>query len=75
MGYLSYRGAFLVWLGVNLCSICCLPWTLAKVNAGALDKQTVTLLLAGLSFFPFFACLIQGQDSILFLWCVLWAYC
>jgi hypothetical protein len=72
MGYLSYSGAFLVWLGVNLCSICCLPWTLAKVRWSSGQANCDSAFGRAL-FFPFFACLIQGQDSILFLWCVLWA--
>jgi hypothetical protein len=74
LGCLSYAAAFLVWFGVNLGAIFCLPWAIARMNPAAFNQRRVTLLLTALAFYPFFVCLIQGQDSILFLWCVIWAF-
>src|SRR5262245_35423824 len=74
LGLLSYANAFLVWLGVNVCSIFCWPWITAAKIPPVLSRLKKTLVLGALSFYPFYVCLIQGQDSLLFLWCILWTY-
>ena len=74
LGYLSYRQARLVWLTINLLLILLLPWAFGRWNMGVLSDQRILVLLGALSFYPFLACLWQGQISLLFLWIVIGSY-
>ena len=66
---LSYLGAYLAWLAVNLGLTFALLVVLRN-NLAILGKAPLYLwLLAGLGFFPIFIALLQGQDSILVLFC------
>lgn len=66
---MTYLTAYVVWLGVNLGLTVALLLLLRK-NFVILGSAPVYLwLLAGFGFFPLFKALLQGQDSILLLWC------
>src|SRR5262249_43377352 len=72
-GYLSYRTAFITWTLLNGVSLLFLPWVLRSPTKLGCRKMTV--LLSALSFYPFAVCLWVGQDSIVYLWFVVFAYC
>jgi hypothetical protein len=74
LGFLSYRTAFLTWLGINWMSLLFLPVCLASLAPSILGRYKILMLLFALAFFPFLACLLQGQDTILFLWVQLGSY-
>jgi hypothetical protein len=66
---LSYLAAYLTWLAVNL-GLTFALLVLLRNNLAILGKAPLYLwLLAGLGFFPIFIALLQGQDSILVLFC------
>ena len=71
LGFLSFRQARLLWLGVNLLLLAFLPWAFSKWNPGLLRPHWLTLLLGVLSFYPFLVCLWQGQISLLLLWAII----
>jgi len=71
---LKYLTAYLVWLAVNLGLTVALMLLLRK-NFVVLGSAPLYLwLLAGFGFFPLFKALLQGQDSILLLWCYSMAF-
>jgi hypothetical protein len=66
---MTYLTAYVVWLGANIGLTVGLLLFLRK-NFVVLGSAPVYLwLLAGFGFFPWFKALLQGQDSILLLWC------
>lgn len=70
----SYLTAYGIWFGVNVCLLLIMAFVLRKyfVNLG---KVPVYLwILACFAFYPIFAALMQGQDSILVLFCYGMAY-
>ncbi len=74
LGFLSYRAAFLTWLGINWISLLFLPASLAALAPSVLGRHKILVFLFVLAFFPFPACLLLGQDTILFLWIQLGCY-
>ena len=68
LSYFSYKNSYLIWLGINFCSILLLPRILCSINPKVLGKSKMTLLLSALAHYPFLVCFWQGQDSILLLW-------
>ena len=66
---LPYSAAYLVWLAVNL-GLTLTLLVLLRKNFAILGSAPLYLwLLAGFGFFPLFIALMQGQDSILVLFC------
>jgi hypothetical protein len=71
---LPYTAAYLVWLAVNLGLMLALLILLRK-NFSVLGSAPLYLwLLAGFGFYPIFIALLQGQDSILVLFCYAMAF-
>jgi hypothetical protein len=70
----SYRTAYCLWLTVNLCLLVMMTLILRRYFAH-LGRAPVHLwLLACFGFYPIFCALLQGQDSILVLFCYAMAY-
>jgi len=63
----SYLTAYLLWLGINLALLATLPFILRPHLPGLRDLPIFLWMLASLAFFPIFASLIKGQDSVLLL--------
>jgi len=63
----SYATAYLLWLAINLFLLSALPFLLRPQLPGLRNLPLFLWMLAGLSFFPVFASLIKGQDSVLLL--------
>jgi len=71
---LPYIGAYLVWLGINL-GLTLSVLVLLRRNFVILGSAPFYLwMLAGFGFYPLFLALIQGQDSILVLFCYTMAF-
>ena len=71
---LPYTAAYLVWLAVNL-GLMLAVLILLRKNFAILGSAPLYLwLLAGFGFYPLFIALIQGQDSILILFCYAMAF-
>jgi hypothetical protein len=67
--YLPYLPAYFLWLAINLGFMFALLALLRK-NFAILGSAPMYLwMLAGLGFYPLFNALLQGQDSILVLFC------
>jgi Glycosyltransferase family 87 len=70
----SYRTAYCLWLTVNVCLLVVMTLILRRYFAH-LGRAPVHLwLLACFGFYPIFCALLQGQDSILVLFCYCMAY-
>lgn len=65
IGGFSYPTAYLIWNAANLVMLVIVAILLRKFLPG--NQHPALLLLAFLAFFPVFAALLQGQDSILLL--------
>lgn len=74
LGYLPYRAAFVTWTILNGVSLLFLPWALSRSSPKNLGCRKTTVMLSALSFYPFAVCLWVGQDSIVYLWLVVFAY-
>ena len=71
---IPYLGAYLVWLGINL-GLTFAVVVLLRRNFVALGSAPFYLwMLAGFGFYPLFIALLQGQDSILLLFCYTMAF-
>jgi len=71
---LPYTGAYLVWLGINL-GLTMAVLVLLRRNFVILGSAPFHLwALAGFGFYPLFIALIQGQDSILVVFCYALAF-
>src|ERR1700686_4187026 len=69
-----YIGAYLVWLGINL-GLTFTVLLLLRRNFVTLSSAPFYLwMLAALGFYPLFIALMQGQDSILVLFCYTMAF-
>jgi hypothetical protein len=67
LAHFSYLTAYLLWLGINLALLATLPLILRPHLPGLRDLPIFLWMLASLAFFPIFASLIKGQDSVLLL--------
>ncbi|MEW5980593.1 MAG: glycosyltransferase family 87 protein [Acidobacteriota bacterium] len=69
--WMPYRTAFFLWLAVNLLLIVLyVAWLTRTFREFETASVRATLYLGALAFFPFAVCLLQGQDTILFLWLI-----
>lgn len=70
----SYLTAYFIWLGINFCLLAGAV-VILRNNLPVLGRAPVYLwALACLGFFPVFVALVQGQDSILALFCYCMAF-
>jgi len=67
-GYLTYEKALWSWFGLNFTSLLLLPSLSQFLIPRLLPSQNSIILGAIISFYPFYICLLTGQDSILLLW-------
>ncbi len=70
----SYLTAYLIWAGMNCALLVWLALLLRKHIAALRQLPVCFLLLAVFTFDPVFIALLQGQDSILLLFCFTLAY-
>jgi len=68
LGYFTYPNALRIWIVLNLLLVILLPFGLCRIGPGILKKHRRSLFLLAVSFYPFLSCILQGQDSILYLW-------
>lgn len=69
LAHLSYLGAYVAWVAINL-GLLAIVIALLRKSLPILGKQPLYLwLLACFSFTPIFIALMQGQDSIVLLFC------
>ena len=71
---LPYTAAYLVWLAINLGLMLAVLILLRKNFAILGSAPLYVWLLAGFGFYPLFIALIQGQDSVLVLFCYAMAF-
>jgi len=69
LAHFSYLTAYLIWVTINLGLLCALIYLLRPRFAGLGQEPFSLWFLSALAFFPIFIALIQGQDSILLLFC------
>ena len=69
LSHFSYLTAYLIWAGINLTLLLWLIRLLRRNFAVIGQVPPWLWCLAALAFFPIFIALIQGQDSILLLFC------
>ena len=74
LSHFSYLTAYLIWAVVNLALLFGLIFILRKHFAVIGQAPPWLWWLAALAFFPIFIALIQGQDSILLLFCYAMAF-
>lgn len=70
----SYLNAYLIWLAINIGLVATLPFIL-RPHLDFLGKENIWIwFLALVAFYPIVIALVQGQDSILLLFCYCMAY-
>jgi Glycosyltransferase family 87 len=72
--FLPYFSAYLAWDAVNVAILVVVIWLVRRRSDRLRQIPQPLPLLAGLSFFPIFMCLFQGQDVILLLLVMTCAY-
>ncbi len=72
--YFSYLTAYFLWAVVNLAMVLTLSLFLRRELKALSSLPTWFWILAGLGFSPIFVALVQGQDSILLLFCYTMAF-
>ena len=71
---LPFLPAYFVWLGIN-CALLIVLLLLLRAHLHSLSREPAWLcVLAGFAFFPLYVVLVQGQDSILLLFCYVMAF-
>jgi hypothetical protein len=72
---LRYEVALWIWFGLNFLSVAVLPWVLPwvlpRLYSASATRHPLILSVCIISFYPIYLCLLNGQDSILFLWVLL----
>jgi hypothetical protein len=74
-GYLSFIVAYCLWVSLMICLACFTIWLLLRLPVySELRPWSFQIVLATFSFFPVLVSLIQGQDSLMLLFLITWAF-
>lgn len=72
--FLAYLPAYLTWNAVNL-GLLCMALRILRPHVALLQTRSLWVwFLCAVAFFPIFACLLQGQDMLLFFFLLVAAY-